>query len=82
MSNDKPIKRFRAGSVEAAVWKNEQVDQNGQTVERHSVTIRKSYRDKESGQWKQSDSFFPSDLPRLALVVQKAFEFVSLNESE
>ena len=47
---------------------------------RYSVKVQKSYRDKDK--WKTTDNFYPTDLPKLLLVAQKAFEFVSLRESE
>jgi len=76
---NKPVKSFRAGGIEASIWENE-IQQGGQQVTRHSVTIRKQYRDKD-GNWKESSTFFPNDLPRLVLVAQRAFEHVALNES-
>lgn len=54
--------------------------QSRQQVTRHSVTIRKSYRDKD-GTWKESSTFFPNNLPRLSLVARKAFEWIALKES-
>ena len=75
-----PVKELRAGGIKASVWKNEQVNEEGRTVVQHSVKIQRSYRDK-NGEWKQSEYFYPADLPKLVLVAQKAFEFVSLSEN-
>lgn len=80
-ANTAPVKEFRVGGVKAAIWKNE-VEQDGRTVIRYSVKIQRSYRDKASDEWKTTEYFFPEDLPRLILVAQKAFEYVSLRESE
>jgi len=76
-----PIKEYKAGSVKAAVWKEER-EESGRTVVRHSVRISKSYRDRQTGDWKETEYYFANDLPRLALVAQQAFEFVALKESE
>ena len=76
----KPIKDFRAGNIQASVWKNE-VDKNGRTVVRHSVRIQKQYRN-DDGDYQETNYYFRDDLPKLILVAQKAFEFVSLNESK
>ena len=76
-----PVKEFRVGGVKAAIWKDV-VQQDGRTVVRYSVKIQKSYRDKATDEWKTTDYFYPADLPKLLLVAQKAFEFVSLKESE
>lgn len=78
---NQPVKEFRVGGVKAAIWKDE-IQQDGRTVIRYSVKVQKSYRDKADGEWKTTDYFYPADLPKLLLVAQKAFEFVSLKESE
>ena len=79
-TNTAPIKEFRAGTVSASIRRNE-VDKNGTTVVRHSIRIQKRFR-QDDGEWKNTDYFFPEDLPKLALVATKAFEFVSLKKSE
>lgn len=77
---NKPVKSYKAGSVEASVWRQE-VEKNGHTILRHSVCIQKQFKNKE-GKWQNSNYFFPEDLPKLELVTKKAFECVSLKESE
>ena len=79
-NKDKPIKDFRAGGVQASVWRNE-VDKNGQTVVRHSVRIQKQFR-KEDGDYENTEYYFRDDLPKLILVAQKAFEYIALRESK
>lgn len=79
--DNQPIKEFRVGGVKAAIWKGEG-QQDGHTVVRYSVKIQKSYLDKSTDKWKTTDYFYPADLPKLLLVAQKAFEYVSLKESE
>ena len=76
----KPIKDFRAGGVQASVWRKE-VDKNGQTVVRHSVRIQKQFR-KEDGDYENTEYYFRDDLPKLILVAQKAFEYIALKESQ
>lgn len=49
------------------------------TIVRHYVRIQKQYR-KDDGSYENTDYFFPEDLPKLALVAQEAFRFVSLKE--
>lgn len=80
-TNTPPVKEFRAGRVRASVWRAE-VERDGQTVVQHSVKIQNSYRDRTTQEWKTTDYFYPRDLPKLILVAQKAFEYVSLRESE
>ncbi len=80
-ANAAPIKEFRAGGIRAAIWRNE-VLQDNKTVVRFSTKIEKRYRNKQTDEWQSTDQYFPEDLPKLALVATKAFEFVSLKESE
>ena len=79
-NNSKPIKDFRSGGIQASVWRNES-EKDGQTVVRHSVRIQKQFR-KEDGSYEDTQYYFRDDLPRLVLVAQKAFEFISLKESK
>jgi hypothetical protein len=76
--NNKPIKSFKAGSIEASIWKQE-VEKNGQT--RHSVRIQKQFRNKDKN-YEKTDYYFRDDLPKLILVAQKAYEYCALNEIE
>ena len=76
----KPIKDFKAGNIEASIWRKE-VQQDGQTRIRHSTRIQKCYR-KDDGSYEITDYFFPEELPRLQLIAQKAFEYIVLTESQ
>ena len=76
----KPIKDFRSGNIQASIWRNE-VDKDGHTVVRHSVRIQKQFRN-DDGDYQETTYYFRDDIPRLILVAQKAFEFISLSESK
>jgi hypothetical protein len=63
-----------AGGVGVAVWINEVQTECGARLIR-SITINpRRYRDKETGEWKDSSSFRPSDLPALLFALMKAQE--------
>ena len=79
-SDNRPVKKFRAGGISASIWRNE-TKQKDQSVVSHSVTVQKRYCDK-NGQWQTSGSFFQSDLPKVELVVRKAYEYLALREAE
>jgi len=79
-NKDKPIKDFRSGNIQASVWRNE-VDKDGRIVVRYSVRIQKQFR-KEGGDYQDTNYYFRDDLPKLILVAQKAFEYISLTESK
>ena len=75
-----PMKEFRAGTIVAAIWA-ESTPTNGRAVPSYSVRIQKRYRDDRDGQWKTTSYLRPDELPKLALVVSKTFEFLTLRET-
>lgn len=77
----RPEKSFRAGGVSSAVWRHDR-QQDGRTVTNYSATFSKRFFDKTTQQWRDSDTFFPEDLPRLILVSQKAYEYIVLREQD
>ena len=78
-NNSKPIKDFRAGKIQASIWRNE-VEKDGQIIVRHSVRIQKQFKN-EDGDYQETPYFFPDDLPKLQLVAAKSFEYITLKES-
>ncbi len=75
-----PVKEFRSGSIKAAIWRHD-AQQDGRTFARYSVRIQKSYRDK-AGDWQTTEYYNREDLPHVVLLTNKAFEFISLKESQ
>jgi len=73
-----PIKKFRAGAVVATVWNNKTKEGDG---EYQTVSFDRSYKDKE-GAWQRTTSLRMNDLPKAALVLQKAYEYIALAEME
>jgi hypothetical protein len=69
-----PLKKFRAGAVSATVWNNQTKDGE---EEYKTVSLERGYRDKE-GAWKNTTTLRVSDLPKAALVLQKAYEYLAL----
>jgi len=69
-SKQKPVKKFRSGTVSAAVWENVIQTENGyKTVQ--NITFQRGYRD-ETNQWKNTDSFTTASLGNLLAVVLQA----------
>ena len=71
-----PVKTFKAGAISASVWENE-VDRDGRRVVRYSVTIEKRYRNR-ADEWQTSHTYFANDIPRLRLVLAKAYEYMAM----
>ena len=74
----KPIQKFKAGGVQAAIWNNE-AEKDGEKTEFQSVTLQRIYKDK-AGEWKTAASFKATDLPKAMVVLGKAYEFLTLKE--
>lgn len=69
MSERKPVKVFKTGlsiGLQIAAWESN----NGV-----SFTIQKRYKDKDTGEYKESKGFFASDLAALAQLAPAAIQF-------
>ncbi len=77
-AKNKPEKKIGPypGGIGVAVWLNTiETDDGHRTI--RSVTLNpRRYRDSETGEWKDSSSYRPGDLPALIFALQKALEFV------
>lgn len=76
-----PEKKFKAGAVEATIWANE-FEKDGKKSFYKSITFGRNFKDKNTGQWKQTSSLRTNDLPKAVLVLQKAYEYLSLHDTE
>ena len=65
--SNEPAKRFRVGSVTAAVWLN-----NGA----YSVTLQKSYRD-DGGAWQNTTTLFHGDVVCAMRALDRAECFIA-----
>ena len=74
-----PEKRFNAGAISATIWNNEKAVGNT-TVEMRSISLQRNYKDKD-GTWKSVSSFRINDLPKAKLVLDKAYEYLTMKES-
>lgn len=76
-----PIKEFRAGTIVATIWADA-TPTTGRTAPSYSIRVQKRYRDDRDGQWKTTTYLRPDELPKLALVVSRAYEFITLRASD
>ena len=74
MTGQKPVAKFKAGQVSAAIWENE-VSVNGRTVTMLKATVERRYKDRD-GQWKSSASFGRNEIPLAVYCLQKSFEHI------
>ena len=68
---NKPVFTRRLNRVEAAVWQNETEDSIW-----HNVTFQRTYRD-EQGVIQNTSNFRMDDLPALAFLSAKAYDFMA-----
>ena len=71
MSN-KPVMKFRAGGMEVAIWLGRNNNYN--------ATIRNQYRDKTTGEWKETKNWYLPDLRNLLEQTKSAIDY--LHEKE
>ena len=69
--------KFSTGAISATIWKNEGV-KDGQPTEFSTVTLQRRYN--KDGQWQSTSTLRVNDLPKAALVLQKAYEHLVLGK--
>jgi len=81
MGQKHPDKKFKAGPITATIWKNKGTSSTGEETEFYTISFERTYRDK-SGEWKKTNSLRQTDLPKAILVLNKSYEYLSLQEPE
>ncbi len=77
MVNQKPIAKFRSGTIECAIWKNEK-ERDGMVLEYKTASLRKSW--KQDDQWHDATiQLRRNDIQKVILVLQKAQESLLLD---
>ena len=80
-SRNVPEKKFSTGVITATVWQNQGKGRNGEIVGYRTVSLQRRYKDK-NGVWQTANSMRVNDLPKASLVLQKAYEFLVLRETQ
>ena len=79
---NRPIKKWKSGSIEAAVWVNEK-DFNGSLVEFKTISLSRSYKKKGEDIWRSEQiNLRRGDLVKTILVLEKAQEELLLNQEQ
>ena len=73
MAGQKPVAKFQAGQISAALWENE-IEVKGRTVTVLKATVQRRYKDNKTDSWKSSSSFSRNEIPLAVYCLQKAFE--------
>ncbi len=77
-----PIKKFRDGNLEVAVWSFRGTDpKTNAEIKTERLTIQKSYTDK-GGEWKNTNYLDVPSALRVALLLTKAYDWCLLMRAE
>ena len=80
--NNHPIRKLRGErGFTVAIWENEITDKEGKSRPRKSLTLQKSYRHPDSGDWVQVEiNLFPSEIPIARALLGRAYGFCTITE--
>jgi len=79
---NRPIKKFKSGNIEAAVWFNER-EVDGNIVGFKTVSLRRSWRDAKQDIWRDETlNLRKGDLAKVLLVAMKAQEELLLDKGD
>ncbi|MCK4670646.1 MAG: hypothetical protein KAT43_05590 [Nanoarchaeota archaeon] len=69
-------KQFSTGAIQATIWNN---NKNGQINNSNvfTISLTRRYKDRQ-GNWKFTNNFSLTDLPKARLVLGKAYEHLML----
>lgn len=82
MTNKPPLKKFRAGQLEAAIWFNERKLKDDTVVGFKTVSLRKSWKDEE-GLWRDATIHLRKhDVPKVIVLMNKTMEELLLSQEE
>ena len=79
-TKNQPEMKFRAGAISATIWVNH-TKKDGNDTEYKTISFVRNYQDKE-GNWNTTNSLRINDLPKAKLVLDKAYEYLLLKDSE
>jgi len=78
----KPIKKFRSGQLEAAIWFNERKLKDDTIVGFKTVSLRKSWKD-DDGVWRDATiQLRKHDVPKMIVIMNKVMEELLLAQDE
>lgn len=72
-----PLKSFRSGAIQVAIWENTAQGPDGQAQKFRTVSFDRRYKDKD-GNWQSTNQLRINDLPKAALILNKAYEYLVL----
>jgi len=78
MVGNKPLEKFKCGSVEAAIFENS-ITKGGKTFTIRKAVLQRNYLDKNDT-WQSTSSLDINDIPKAMLVLSKAYDFMTTSD--
>jgi hypothetical protein len=75
----RPALKKKAGAISVACWENEGKGMDGQPTTYISLSIQRTYNDKE-GQWQHATNYRVSDIPKIQLCLDEVYKHYTLKE--
>ena len=77
--SSKPVKKFRAGHLEIAVWANE-AGEGDKVFTKYSCTMKKTI--KVEDEWKETNVLFPPEIPIAMMLLNEAYRWIYIGRKE
>ena len=80
---NRPIKKFRSGNIEAAIWSNER-EFNGGLTEFKTVSLSRSYKKKDEDTWRTEviNNIRLNDLGKIKAIFDKLQDYLYFEAKE
>ncbi|MDP3917544.1 MAG: hypothetical protein Q8Q42_04650 [Nanoarchaeota archaeon] len=80
---NRPYKDWKAGNIQAAIWKNKKNMEDGSEIEFKTVSLTRSYKKPGEDLWRHDVlNLRRNDIQKVMVVLQKAQEEVLLSEKK
>jgi len=81
MVGNLPIKKYRSGSIDLAIWSNVKKTREGEEISFKTVSLRRSWKDREQDIWRDEKiNLRKADIQRCLVLLQKAQEELLLTD--
>jgi len=77
MKNEPPVHELKEGAVKCALWRR-----TGRAGDFYQASFVRLFKDAETNEWRDSQSFGERDLENLARVAAQAYAWVQANKPD
>ena len=81
MVSNLPIKKLRSGALDLAIWENKRTVRDGEEISFKTISLRRSWKDKEQDIWRDEKiNLRKGDIAKALVLLQKAQEELLLTD--